>query len=294
MELYLLIILGILSACLLCCTLTCIGCCCSTSSFKKKVKAEIESTAEIIQTKNGPVEVNRRGNAPYALCLHGTPGVHDGKLNYFNFLTDNGVGVIAPSRPGYGRTPLTSGKTHEQAADLMAALLDSLNIDKVVVIGTSGGGTTAFNFALRHPDRCAGCMTEVAVSGDFNHPKIEELQSFFAKSSMTSPFTARMTGYVASRKPEMMVNMMMDEMSLFKGPDKEAQVKEIINDPERIKLLGKMMDEVAGFSIYPNTADAMVNDLNEFVKPINFAEIKVPTLVVHGNMDGDIPFSQAE
>ena len=47
---------------------------------------------------------------------------------------------------------------------------------QVVVIGTSGGGTTAFNFALRHPDRCAGCMTEVAVSGDFNHPKIEELK----------------------------------------------------------------------------------------------------------------------
>ena len=59
--------------------------------------------------------------------------------------------------------------------------------------------------------------------------------------------------------------------------------------------MGKMMDEVAGFSIYPNTADGMVNDLNEFKKPINFAEIKsVPTLVVHGNMDGDIPFSQAE
>ena len=41
---------------------------------------------------------------------------------------------------------------------------------------------------------------------------------------MTSPFTARMTGYMASKKPEMMLNMMMDEMSLFKGPEKEAQV----------------------------------------------------------------------
>ena len=37
--------------------------------------------------------------------------------------------MIAPSRPGYGRTPLSSGKTHEEAADLMAALLDELKID---------------------------------------------------------------------------------------------------------------------------------------------------------------------
>ena len=38
----------------------------------------------------------------------------------------------------------------------------------------------------------------------------------------------------------------------------------------------------------------MINDLYELAKPINYAEIKAPTLIVHGKMDGDIPFSQAE
>ena len=52
----------------------------------------------------------------------------------------------------------------------MAALLDELNLDKVIVIGVSGGGMTTLNFALRHPNRCAGCMTEVACTGNFNHP----------------------------------------------------------------------------------------------------------------------------
>ena len=170
MELWLIIILGVVSACCLCCIFTCFGCCCSTSSWKKKMKAEIESTAEVIQTKRGPIEIFKKGNGPYALCLHGTPGIHDGKQGYFKFLTDAGIGIIAPSRPGYGRTPLSSGKTHEEASDLMAALLDALSIDKVVIMGVSGGGPTTLNFALRHPDRCSGCLTEVAVSGSFDHP----------------------------------------------------------------------------------------------------------------------------
>ena len=46
--------------------------------------------------------------------------------------------------------------------------------------------------------------------------------------------------------------------------------------------------------MYPNTADGFINDLHEYIKPINFEGITVPTLLVHGNMDGDIPFSQAE
>ena len=68
--------------------------------------AELEANSEIIMTKKGPIEINKKGNAPYILCLHGSPGMHDGQAKFFNYFTDAGLGVIAPSRPGYGRTPL--------------------------------------------------------------------------------------------------------------------------------------------------------------------------------------------
>jgi len=68
------------------------------------------------------------------------------------------------------RTPLESGKTAAEAADLMAALLDKLNIDRVIVHGTSGGGPTAYSFAIRHPDKCAALITSCAVSGEFTYP----------------------------------------------------------------------------------------------------------------------------
>ena len=67
-----------------------------------------------------------------------------------------------------------------------------------------------------------------------------------------------------------------------------------MNDPERMENLRRMMDGAYGLSLYQSSGDAMVNDLYELAKPINYEGIKAPTLVVHGKMDGDIPFSQAE
>lgn len=47
---------------------------------------------------------------------------------------------IIPSRPGYLRTPLSVDRTPKEQAEALAALLDTLKIDKVAVVGGSGGG----------------------------------------------------------------------------------------------------------------------------------------------------------
>ena len=89
--------------------------------------------------------------------------MHDGKYGLFDKYMKHGFGVIAPSRSGYGRTPRTSGDIYANEADLFAALLDDLNIDKVVLVAVSGGGPTGVNFAARHPERIACLIMECAV-----------------------------------------------------------------------------------------------------------------------------------
>ena len=111
------------------------------------MKSEIDATSEVIQTARGPVEFSKKGQAPFILAFHGAPGSHDGYSGEFDFWLNNGFGVIAPSRPGYGRTPLDNGKTYADSVDTMAALLDELKIDNVVVMGVSAGGPTAYTFA---------------------------------------------------------------------------------------------------------------------------------------------------
>ena len=57
-----------------------------------------------------------------------------------------GFRVIVPSRPGYLRTPLTSGRTPGEQATLIAALLDTLGIERGALYAYSQGGAS---FAVR-------------------------------------------------------------------------------------------------------------------------------------------------
>ena len=70
--------------------------------------------------------------------------------------TDAGLRVLIPSRPGYGRTPLTgpsmAAATVADFTDTIARLCRDLGVDQVAaVIGISAGGRTALTMAARHP-----------------------------------------------------------------------------------------------------------------------------------------------
>ena len=68
----------------------------------------MNATSILVETAFGPVEYSKQGQAPYILLMHGSPGIHDGMAKMGAECLDYGFGVIAPSRPGYGRTPFGS------------------------------------------------------------------------------------------------------------------------------------------------------------------------------------------
>ena len=45
-----------------------------------------------------------------------------------------------------------------------------------------------------------------------------------------------------------------------------------------------------GAPVYPVCMDGLVADVKDFETKISFGEITVPTLIVHGDHDGDIPY----
>ncbi len=119
-------------------------------------------TPSRMRTALGPVEVAVAGTGPAVLLVHGTPGGwQQARLLGEDLLPK--ARVLLVSRPGYGRTPLRSGRTPEEQAALYAALLDELGLDRAVVMGISGGGPSAYAFAATHPSRCAGLMLCCAV-----------------------------------------------------------------------------------------------------------------------------------
>lgn len=128
---------------------------CAHSSWKADHVRALKAGSQIATTALGDVEYAVVGEGLPFLSMHGTPGGYDSTTTFRKYFPPaSPMKTIAVSRPGYLRTPLSSGATFEQQADLFAALLDTLKIDRVVVVATSGGGYDGLQFALRHPERC--------------------------------------------------------------------------------------------------------------------------------------------
>jgi pimeloyl-ACP methyl ester carboxylesterase len=114
--------------------------------------------SKAIETDCGPIEYATYGEGSPVLVVHGIFGGFDQGLVIARGNVGNKFQSIAPSRFGYLGTPLPEGATPAAQADAFACLLDELGIQQAAVLGTSAGGTSAMQFALRHPDRCAALV----------------------------------------------------------------------------------------------------------------------------------------
>jgi pimeloyl-ACP methyl ester carboxylesterase len=121
-----------------------------------------------VQTSKGSVEYADVGQGIPILYFHGNGTGNDAALMMEKSLLDEGFRLIAPNRPGYYGTSLECGRSHNDCADLAAELLEQLHIERVVVIGTSGGGPAASRFAARHPQRTIALVLQCALSHPFD------------------------------------------------------------------------------------------------------------------------------
>jgi len=118
---------------------------------------------QVVETACGLVQYTEFGSGAPVLMIHGAGGGYD-QGAYFAQLLGGGYRWIAPSRFGYLGTPVPEDASSELQADAYACLLNALDIDRVGVVGVSGGGPSALLFALRHADRTTGLVMIDAVS----------------------------------------------------------------------------------------------------------------------------------
>lgn len=94
-------------------------------------------------------------NGRTAVLLHGKNFCSATWEGTMRFLQQQGYRVIAPDQIGFCKSsrPAAYQYSFQQLAHNTKALLDSLNVDKVTVIGHSTGGMLATRFALMFADR---------------------------------------------------------------------------------------------------------------------------------------------
>lgn len=76
-----------------------------------------------------------------------------------------GYRMIAFDRRGWGRTEAEPGAQPGTSADDLRALLDSLGIQRIHLVGTAGGGFVALDFAISYPERLRSLVVANSIGG---------------------------------------------------------------------------------------------------------------------------------
>lgn len=241
------------------------------------------------ETELGPIEYDLYGTeGPVVLSVHaGLGGADQGRL-FASWLQGDGYRILSPSRPGYLGTPLDSGRTLDEQADLLAALLDELGIDRVGVFAVSAGSPVGYTFAARHPDRVWGLVSISGVS--LADP--DASPSSAAQTAFMNAIGQKLAILTASMSLDSIVSSTLDETSTFTEDDK-ARRAEYITHTEHVRAFFTAMFDTT--FPYEQRMPGTDNDLLQTRDlEIAFDRIETPTLILHGTHDGDVPFEHGE
>jgi len=234
----------------------------------------------VAKTSRGLVEYAITGEGPAILALHGAMGGFDQSLLLARAAGPPGFRYLAVSRPGYLGTPLSSGRTPEEQADLCAALLDELGIRSAAALAVSGGGPCALQFASRHSQRCWALVMVSACSATLEGrvPLMFQVLKFAARWPAAIRFLSRR----AESDPERAARRSI----------RDAAVRlRTVNDPEA----GSMLSELSksSFERMRLRLEGTENDIRQTRTRMNFHlnEITAPVLVIHGTDDLLVPYS---
>jgi pimeloyl-ACP methyl ester carboxylesterase len=230
------------------------------------------------ETPLGVVEYAEIGDGPAVVTLHGAMGGYDQGLILAQTIGNSVFRYIAMSRPGYLGTPMSSGRSAEQQGDLIAALLDRLDISKAGVMAVSGGGPGAVQFGLRHPARCAG-MVLVSTCAD----KVDNQIPFSFK---LLKYLARLPWFAKRFYNKAERNLEGVARRSIRDPEILART---INDPDTWPLFSTML--LSTFDRMGQRLDGTENDIAiTCTTTYPLENLAVPVLIIHGTRDRHVQF----
>lgn len=239
----------------------------------------------VADTILGPIEYFEKDNSigdsnGVVITIHGAMGGYDQSDVLGKTIGPSGYRYISISRPGYLGTPLKGRETAEAQADLIAALLDFLKIDEVIVFAISGGGYSALHFALRHSDRCKALVLCSTTGGRNNVP----IPFTFNVMKLLAriPFFPSLMRKSVEKNLEGVLKKSISHPDIFASTIKNKEVMTLFRE---LSLGG--MDNMAK-RLTGTINDIRITQSSDY--PLK--NIRVPTLVIHGTDDPLVPFNE--
>jgi len=223
-------------------------------------------------------------DAPLVFC-HGLPGSRIQGSLLREAAREHGVRVLAPDRPGIGRSGAAGVRPLGNWAEDVATLATHLDIDEYGVVGFSAGGPHALACAARTPERVTRC---VVASGSPPPALADELDGFVRAATGIGRYSVHLALPLA--------------WLLCRHVDGAARFTDVAADPRDGDLANPRLGE---------TGRVLLSDAREAVQQgpravatefaalgrdwgFDLGDVAVPTQVVHGALDEAVPVSVGE
>lgn len=233
-----------------------------------------------IHTAAGPVEYADTLEGAPLLAVHGSLGGWDQGLVATEFFRANGFRIIAPSRPGYLGTPLSTARSPVEQAEVLVALMDAAGIDKFAVFGGSAGGPTAYAVAARNPERVSALVQIDSISLPTPAPP-------FARLSAMDP-SIQCQLWLLRHAARPMLRMVFRRFGEASPEEAANRAAAIAADPVRIGHLETILLASSGWQQRRAGFDNDSAGLKGLA-PLDLQEIDCPTLIMHGTADTAVP-----
>ncbi|TAJ45586.1 alpha/beta fold hydrolase [Methanofollis fontis] len=257
-----------------------------TDENRIEIMKGVSVSPRTIETPLGRVEIDiTDGDGPVLMGSHGGLGGIDQCRAAIDFAGGE-FRLLSLSRPGYLGTPLETGVSLEEQADLFAAVLDELGIERVAVFSISAGGPFAYTFAIRHPDRIWALITADSVSGYYDLPETAgPLTQMIFLSDIGQTILQKMT----KAKPDAFIKEIFKSEAYYTKDQMKAHLDFVLNDPHAHEFVTAFMNTMYPYK--PRKAGTE-NDvrITRGLTHLPLEEIACPTLVIHGTHDADVKF----
>ncbi len=263
--------------------------------WKRELQVDLLENSRVIDTTVGQIEYTQAGEGPVVIAIHGAPGGYDQGYFALKYLVNDGYTILAVSRPGYLRTPLSSGISFEEQAEVVRALMDALEIQSAAIISSSAGGPVALNFAFRYPDRVWALGLICAVTQPYraeNNWLNNVVGRLFASETLLD-VGVWLYDVLTRYRLSYSLKRMFKENSMLSTEHIRNRVEFIVNQPQQVTWYKDFIRTACPLSL---RKDGLENDMEILrqVKFSNLEQISSKALIIHGKVDKVVPFSHAE